>query len=101
MRSAIQMLSSNRTSDQVGQTPHIETFGDLPQPHGAGRNETAQQTIAAKPLHPGLPVPGARTQPVEDPSQLRRERRLSLAKGNRISRKAAKAQKKTRKESSK
>ena len=63
------MLSSNRTSDQVDQTPHTETFGDLPQLHGAGRKETAQQTIAAKPLHPGLPVLGARTHPLEDPGQ--------------------------------
>jgi hypothetical protein len=74
------MLSSNWTSHQVDQTPHTETFGDLPQLYGAGRTETAQQTIAAKPLHPGLPVLGARTQPLEDPGQLLRVRGFSLAK---------------------
>jgi hypothetical protein len=73
------MLSSIRTSYQVDQTPHTETFGDLAQLHGAGRKETAQQTIAAKPLHSGLPILGARTHPLEDPGQLRRGRRLSLA----------------------
>jgi hypothetical protein len=73
------MLSSKWTSHQVDQTPRTEAFGDLPQLRGAGHKESAKQTIAAKPLHPGLPVLGARTHPLADPGQLRRDRRLSLA----------------------
>jgi hypothetical protein len=72
--------SSNRTTRQVDQVSDTEAFANFPQLRAAGREETAQQPIPAEPLQPLLPVLRAKIQPLEDAGQLRRDRRLSLAK---------------------
>jgi hypothetical protein len=74
------VLSSIGTTRQVDQVPHTEAIGDFPPRRAAGRKESAQQPIQAEPPHPVLPALGATTQPLEDHRQIRRDRRLSLAK---------------------
>ena len=78
--SEITNVSSNGTTPQVDQVTHTEAFADFPQLRAAGREETAQQSIPAKLLDLNLPALGATAQPLENPGQLRRDRRLSLAK---------------------
>jgi hypothetical protein len=78
--SEIMDASSSRTTRQVDQVPHADPVGDFPQFRAAGREEAAHQTIAAELFHPVLPALGAKTQPVEDPGQLFRDRGFSLAK---------------------
>jgi hypothetical protein len=58
---------------------HTEAFGDFPQLRAAGREESAQQPIPAKLLDLKLPALGTTAQPLENPGQLRRDRRLSFA----------------------
>ena len=74
------IVSSDRTTRQVDQVPHADPVGDFPQFRAAGREEAAHQTITAELFHPVLPALGARTQPLEDPGQLLRDRSFSLAK---------------------
>jgi hypothetical protein len=74
------MLSSNGTAPEVDQVVHTEASGDFPQLRATGREETAQQPIPAKLLDLKLPALGATAQALENPGQLRRDRRLSLAK---------------------
>src|ERR1700678_4826642 len=74
------VLSSNRTTPQVDQATHTEASGDFPQLRATGREETAQQPIPAKLLDLNLPALGITAQPLENLSQLRRDRGLSLAK---------------------
>ena len=69
--------SSNRTTPQVDQATHTEASGDFPQLLAAGREESAQQPIPAQLLDLNLPALGATAQPLENPGQLRRDRRLS------------------------
>jgi hypothetical protein len=71
--------SSNLTTGQVDQVPHTEAFADFAQLRTAGCKETAQQSISSELLQPVLPALGAPSQPLEDPRELRRDRRLSLA----------------------
>jgi hypothetical protein len=71
------VLSSSRTAPQVDQATHTEASGDFAQLLAAGREETAQQPIPAKLLDLNLPALGATAQPLENPGQLRRDRRLS------------------------
>jgi hypothetical protein len=71
----------------VSNTEAIAYFAQL---RAGGRKKTAQQPIAVEPLHSVVPVLSATSQPLEDPGQIRRDRRLSPAKGNQISRKGAK-----------
>jgi hypothetical protein len=71
------VLSSNRTTPQVDQATHTEAFADFAQLLAAGREESAQQPIPAKLLDLKLPALGATAQPLENPGQLRRDRRLS------------------------
>jgi hypothetical protein len=52
-------LSSNWTTPEIDQAAHTEVFGNLPQFHAAGREETAQQPSPAKLLDPVLPTLGA------------------------------------------
>jgi hypothetical protein len=73
-------------------TPHTDAFGDFPQLGTSRRKETGQRPTVAEFRHSVLPALVAKTRPCEDRGHLRRDRRLSLAKGNRILRKAAKAQ---------
>jgi hypothetical protein len=70
--------------------PHTEVFGDFSQLRAPGREETAQQPLAAEPFHPVLPALLAKAQPLEDSGQVRRDRGFTLAKRNQISRGAAK-----------
>ena len=72
-------VTSNRTADRVDQVPHIEAFADFPRLRAVGCKETAQQPISAQLLQPALPALGAPSQTLEDPRELRRDRRLSLA----------------------
>jgi hypothetical protein len=74
------IVSSDRTTRQVDQVPHADPVGDFPQFRAAGREDAAHQTIAAELFHPVLPALGAKTQPLEDPGQLLRDRGFSLAK---------------------
>ena len=74
------IVSSDRTTRQVDQVPHADPVGDFPQFRAAGREEAAHQTIAAELFHPVLPALRAKTQPLEDPGQLLRDRGFSLAK---------------------
>jgi hypothetical protein len=74
------MLSSNWTAPEVDQVTHTEAFGDFPQLRATGREESAQQPIPAKRLDLKLPALGITAQPLENLSQLRRDRSLSLAK---------------------
>ncbi len=74
------IVSSDRTTRQVDQVPHADPVGDFPQFRAAGREEAAHQTIAAELFHPVLPPLGAKTQPLEDPGKLLRDRGFSLAK---------------------
>jgi len=90
MGSANHIVSSKWTTHKVDQAPNTEAFANLPQLGSGRRKETTQQSIPAKPLHPFMPALGAAIHPLEDPGQLRRDRGIALAKGNRISRKAAK-----------
>jgi hypothetical protein len=69
--------SSNRTTPEVDQATHTEAFGDFAQLLAAGGEETAQQPIPAKFLDLNLPALGATVQALENPGQLRRDRRLS------------------------
>jgi hypothetical protein len=46
------IVSSDWTTRQVDQVPHADALGDFPQLRAAGREEAAQQTIAAEPFHP-------------------------------------------------
>ena len=73
------IVLSDRTTRQVDQVPHADPVGDFAQFRAAGREEAAQQTIAAELFHPVLPALGAQTQPLEDPDQLCRDRGFSLA----------------------
>src|SRR5580693_2372239 len=73
------VLSSNRTTPQVDQATHTEAFADFAQLLAAGREESAQQPIPAQLLDLNLPALGATAQPLENPGQLRRDRRLSFA----------------------
>jgi hypothetical protein len=73
------MLSSNWTAPEVDQVVHTEASGDFPQLRATGREETAQQPIPAKLLDLNLPALGVTAQPLENLSQLRRDRRLSFA----------------------
>ncbi len=74
------MLSSNGTTPQVDQATRTQAVADFAQLRAAGREETAQQAIPAKRLDLNLPTLGATAQPLENPGQLRRDRRLSFAK---------------------
>src|SRR5580693_539427 len=74
------VLSSNRATPKVDQATHTEAFGDFPQLRAADREESAQQPIPAKLLDLNLPAPGATAQPLENPGQIRRDRRLSFPK---------------------
>jgi hypothetical protein len=76
-RPRFMVLSSNRTTPQVDQATHTEAFADFAQLFGAGREESAQQPIPAKLLDLNLPALGATAQPLENLSQLRRDRSLS------------------------
>ena len=71
------VLSSNRTTPQVDRVTRTKAFADFLQLRAAGREETAQQPIAAKLVDLKLPALGATTQPLEYPGQLRRDRGLS------------------------
>jgi hypothetical protein len=93
-------VSSGGATRQVDQMSDAEAFAYFAQLRAGGRKETAQQPIAVEPLHSVAPVLSVTSQPLEDPGQIRRDRRLSPAKGNQISRKAAKAQKNARKNTS-
>src|ERR1700734_38494 len=73
------MLSSNWTAPEVDQVTHTEAFADFAQLRAAGREESAQHPIPAKLLDLNLPALGATAQPLENPGQLRRDRRLSFA----------------------
>src|ERR1700677_556453 len=75
----LMVLSSNRTTPQVDQATHTEAFADFAQLLAAGREESAQQPIPAQLLDLNLPTLGATAQPLENPGQLRRDRRLSFA----------------------
>ena len=74
------IVSSDWTTRQVDQVPHADPVGDFPQFRAAGREEAAHHTIAAELFYPVLPALGAKTQPLEDPGQLLRDRGFSLAK---------------------
>ena len=74
------IVSSDRTTRQVDQVPHADPVGDFPQFRAAGRDEAAHQTIAAELFHPVLLALGTKTQALEDPGQLLRDRGFSLAK---------------------
>jgi hypothetical protein len=71
------VVSSDWTTPQVDHVPHADPVGDFPQFRAAGREEAAHQTIAAEIFHPVLPALGAKTQPLEDPGRLLRDRSLS------------------------
>jgi hypothetical protein len=72
-RSAIEIVSTQRTTPQVHQVPHAKVFGDFPRFDAAGRKVTTQQTLAAELAHPVLRALGAKTQPLDDPGQFRRD----------------------------
>jgi hypothetical protein len=72
-------VSSDRAAGQADQVPHTEAFADFAQLRAAGCNETAQQPISAQLLQPVVPALGAPSQPLGDPRELRRDRRLSPA----------------------
>jgi hypothetical protein len=72
------IVSSRWATRQVDQVPHADAFGDFPQLRAAGREEVAQQTIAAELFHPVLPALSATPQTLEDPDQLLRDRGYSL-----------------------
>jgi hypothetical protein len=74
------MVSTQRTTGQIDQMPHTKVFGDFPQFDAAGRKDTAQQALAAELGHPVTPGLGSNAQPLEDSSQLRRDRGLPLPK---------------------
>jgi hypothetical protein len=74
------MLSSNWTTPEVDQVVHTEVSGDFPQLRATGCEETAPQPIPTKLLDLNLPALGITAQPLENLSQLRRDRSLSLAK---------------------
>src|ERR1700677_291698 len=74
------VLSSNPTTPQVDQATHTEAFADFAQLRAADREESAQQPIPAKLLDLNLPAPGATAQSLENPGQIRRDRRLSFPK---------------------
>ena len=76
----ITIASSNWTTRKVDQVPNTEALANFPQLRSGGRKETARQSIPAEPFHPVMPALGAAIQPHEDPSQLRRDRGLPLAK---------------------
>jgi hypothetical protein len=75
----ITFVSSKWTTRKVGQVPNTEAFANLPQLGSGGRNETAQQSIPAEPLHPLMPAQSAAIHPLESPGQLGPDRGLSLA----------------------
>jgi hypothetical protein len=75
------IVSPGRTARQVDQVPHTEPLADFPQLHSGGRKKkTAQQPTSTELFRPVLPVLGSTAQPLKDPGQLRRDRRLTLAK---------------------
>jgi hypothetical protein len=94
MRSGVSL--SDETTRQVDRTFHAKAFGNIAQLRASRGKETAQQPTVAELRHPVLPALSASTQPREDPGQLGADRNLAVAKGNRISRKGAKAQGKIR-----
>ena len=71
------VLSSNRTTPEVDKATQTEAFADIAQLRAAGREESAQQLIPAQLRDLDLPALGATAQPLENPRQLRRDRRLS------------------------
>jgi hypothetical protein len=75
-RPRFMVLSSNRTTPEVDQATHTEAFADFAQLRATGREESAQQPIPAKLLDLKLPALGATAQALENPGQLRRDRRL-------------------------
>ena len=89
----ITFVSSKSTIRKVDQVPNTEAFAILPQLRSGGRKDTAQQSMPAEFLHPLMSALGVAIHPLEDPGQLGRDRGVALAKGNRISRKAAKRRK--------
>jgi hypothetical protein len=68
------------TTPKVDQVPNTEAFANLPQLGSGGRKETAHQRTPAELFHSDLPALSATPEPRENPGQLRRDRRLSLAK---------------------
>jgi hypothetical protein len=74
------MRSSNWTAPEVDQVTHTKAFGDFPQLGATGREETAHQSIPVELLELDPPAPGATAEPLENLSQLPRDRSFSLAK---------------------
>src|ERR1700678_2563198 len=74
------ILSSHGTTLQVDQATHTEAFADFAQLRAADREESAEQSIPAKLLDLNLPAPDATAQPLENPGQLGRNRRVSFPK---------------------
>ena len=76
----LNIISAGRASSEVHRVSHPESVGNFPQFLAGGRKDSAQQSIVAKLLHPGLPALSATAQPLEDSGQLRRDRSLAFAK---------------------
>jgi hypothetical protein len=74
------MRSSNWTAPEVDQVTHTKAFGDFPQPGATGREETAHQSIPVELLELDPPALGATAEPLENLSQLPRDRSFSIAK---------------------
>jgi hypothetical protein len=71
------IVSSHGTTLQVDQATHTEVFADFAQLRAAGREESTQQPIPAKLLELNLPTLCTIAQPLENPGQIRRDRRFS------------------------